>query len=173
MINRIMTPRAAALAIAAPLLFSAPALADHGKSTRSSATVSIQNGQAGLTLHVGDRGRYGYTTNYDRNYRGYHHDNSYRLKEAKRRAIRSCRRAVRDQAHYAGFREVDFDSRGRAYQIGPRGFEVTFREVEFEGRRRDFERRVSCIVRRGEVRQIDGIPQPRRRGHHKRHGYYK
>ncbi len=172
MINRIMTTRAAALAFAAPLLFTAPALADHAKSKRSSATISVQNGHAGLTLHVGDRNRYGYTTSYNHNNRGYGQGNSSRLKEAKRHAINSCRRAIRQEARYVGFREIDFDSRGRAYQIGPRGFEVTFREVEFEGRKRDFERRVSCLVRSGQVQQVNGIPQPNNRGHKRGQRHY-
>ena len=77
---------------------------------------------------------------------------------------RACRRAIRNEASYIGFRDVDFDHGRRARQIGPRGFEVTFNEVEFEGRRRDFERPVTCIVRRGDnVKRIFGIPEPGRR----------
>ena len=51
--KRIMKPRAAALALAAPLLFTAPALADSGKSSKNvRGTVSIQTGNGGLYLNI-------------------------------------------------------------------------------------------------------------------------
>ena len=53
---------------------------------------------------------------------------------------------------------------------------MTFNEGEFETRRREIERPVTCVVRRGDqVRDIWGIPEPRRRGYGKRYnqGYYK
>jgi len=168
MMNRIMKPRAAALALAAPLLLAGPALADTGKSKRSSVSVSVETGSGSLSFST--RGPNGYHLAHHRSDRSYGYDR-YELKEMKRRAKRQCRRAIRQEAHYIGFRDIDFDSRGRAYQIGPRGFEVTFREVEFEGRKREFERRVTCVVRRGEVRRIDGIPQRGKR-HHRRNSYY-
>ncbi|MCR9080701.1 MAG: hypothetical protein NXH78_16555 [Hyphomonadaceae bacterium] len=170
-----MKPRAAALALAAPLLFTAPALADQGKSsTRVNGTISIQTENGGLHLNLGDRGyrSYGYNTG-----RHYGHNNRRDVRRMKRRAIRACRRAIRAEADYLGFRDVDFDDGRYAERIGPRGFRVTFNEVEFEGRRRDFERPVTCIVRRGdEVRQIHGIPRRGDRGHRRGHrghrGYY-
>ena len=167
-----MKPRAAALALAAPLLFTAPALADQGKSSnRVSGTISVQTGNGALHLNIGDRGyaSYGYTTRH----RDYRHADRRAYRQMKRRAIRACRRAIRDEAYHLGFRDVDFDDGRYAEQIGPRGFRVTFNEVEFERRGRDIERQVTCIVRRGDyVKRIDGIPRGRR-GHHNRRGYYK
>ena len=173
MINRIMQPRAAALALAAPLLFATPALADHGKSNkRVTGSISVQTDNGALHFGYGDHG-YGSVGYSSHRHYGYSDRRSYR--QLKRRAIRACRRAIRDEAYHLGFRDVDFEHGRYAEQIGPRGFRVTFNEVEFEGRRRDFERPVTCIVRRGdEVRRIHGIPQRgqrhRNRGH--RGGYY-
>lgn len=172
MMKRIMQPRAAALALAAPLLFTAPALADHGKTSKNvSGTISIQTDNGGLHLNIGDRGyrSYGYNTN-----RHYGHGDRYygrrEVRQMKRRAIRACRQAIRAEANYLGFYDIDFDDGRYAEQIGPRGFRVTFNEVEFEGRRRDIERQVTCIVRRGDqVREIYGIPKRGQRGH--RHGH--
>ncbi len=159
-----MKSRVAALALAVPLLFTAPALADHGKSKRTSASVSINTGAAGLTLHVGNRGHNRHHNTYSR-YDGHRYN-----RDLSKHARRSCRAAILDQAHYIGFRDVDFDSRARVHQFGPRGFEVTFNEVEFEGRRREFERRVSCVVKNGRVHDIYGIPQPRSHRHNR--SYY-
>lgn len=176
MMKRIMKPRAAALALAAPLLFAAPALADHNRSDhRVTGGVTVQTGNGSLYFGVGDNGyrSYGYTTkrhrDYGYGYGHYGHDD----RKLKRRAIRACRAAIRDEAHYRGFRDVDFDRGRYAERIGPRGFRVTFHEVEFETRRRDIERPVTCIVRRGDVvKRIDGIPHRRGRDHHPRRGYY-
>jgi hypothetical protein len=172
-----MKPRAAALALAAPLLFAAPALADQGYSgKRVTGSISVQTGNGALQFNVDNRG-YG-TVGYNTN-RRYGHDGYYGDRRAhrqmKRQAIRACRRAIRDEAHYRGFRDVDFDDGRYAEQIGPRGFRVTFNEVEFETRRGDIERSVTCIVRRGDqVRDIRGIPHRGHRGHNRGHrGYYK
>jgi hypothetical protein len=176
MMKRIMKPRAAALALAAPLLFTAPALADPGNTSKSvNGSISIQTDDGALHLNLGDRGyrSYGYDT---RRYRGYgdHYGNRRDVRRMKRRAIRACRRAIRAEADYRGFHDVDFDDGRYAERIGPRGFRVTFNEVEFETRRREFERPVTCIVRRGDqVREIYGIPERRHRGHRRGHrGYY-
>lgn len=173
MIKRIMTPRAAALALAAPLLFAAPALADHGPSgKRVSGGITFTTGNGALTLNVGHHGygAVGYNTN-----QRYYGQNDYRRadRRARRTAIRACRAAIRNEAHYRGFHDVDFDDGRFVDQIGPRGFRVTFNEVEFETRRRDIERPVTCIVRRGDVvKHLDGIPYPRRNRQH-RNGYYR
>lgn len=173
MIKRIMTPRAAALALAAPLLFAMPALAHHDKpSKRVTGGITVQTGNGALHFNVGRHGHgsYGYSSN-----RRYGH-NDYRTgnREARRRAVRACRRAIRDEAHYLGFHDVDFDDGRYVEQIGPRGYRVTFNEVEFETRRRDIERPVTCIVRRGDqVRDLRGIPHRGHRGHNNRYGYYK
>jgi len=184
MMKRIMQPRAAALALAAPLLLAAPALADKGKSSkRVTGSISVQTDNGALHLNLGDRGyrSHGYTTR--------HHDYGYghnrydvnewgqtrrEVRRMKRRAIRACRSAIHSEAHHLGFYDVDFEDGRRARQIGPRGFRVTFNEVEFESRRRDIERRVTCIVRRGDiVRRIEGLPSPRGRGYRDHRGYYK
>lgn len=173
MMKRIMKPRAAALALAAPLLFAAPALADHGKShKRVTGSVSVQTQNGALHFGIGQNGygSIGYSTSRQYGYDGYRYNN----RQAKRQAIRACRRAIRNEAAYLGFRDVDFDDGRYAEQIGPRGYRVTFNEVEFEGFRRDFERPVTCIVRRGDqVRDIRGIPIPGKRGHNRRHSGYR
>ena len=171
--KRIMKPRAAALAFAAPLLFAAPALADHGThQKRVSGGVAFETSNGGFYLNIGDR-RYG-SAGYDTR-RNYGH-NTYRqsYRQLKRRAIRACRAAIRDEAYYLGFHDVDFDDGRYAEQIGPRGFRVTFNEVEFESRRRDIERPVTCIVRRGDrVVDIRGLPVRRAPRSNHRRGYYK
>ncbi|MEO1405034.1 MAG: hypothetical protein AAFV54_00905 [Pseudomonadota bacterium] len=168
-----MSTRAAALALAAPLLFAAPALADHGKSgKRVTGGVTIQTGNGALQIGLSNQGysSIGYTSNYRYGHSGYRLNN----REAKRVAVRACRRAIRREASYLGFRDVDFDDGRYAERIGPRGYRVTFNEVEFEGFRRDFERPVTCIVRGGDqVRDLRGIPIPGKRGHNRRHGGYR
>lgn len=171
-----MTLRAAALALAAPLLIATPALADNGKAAfspqKDKISVRVQNG--GITIRAGNTRRAHQPVSYrgygDYGHRGHVYLNEFGQTEQqerrlRRRAIRACRMAINQEANYIGFRDVDFESRARARQIGPKGFKVTFRAVEFEGRRRDFERPVSCVVRRGDhVKQLSGIPEPRRRG---------
>ena len=54
MMKSVMKPRAAALALAAPLLFAAPALADHGPSGKHIAGgVSVQTGNGTLQFGTG------------------------------------------------------------------------------------------------------------------------
>ncbi len=181
MINRIMTIRAAALALAAPLLFTVPAFAsDNSQTRRSGVSISIQTGNGGVYYNTGNRryGTYGQNRTYQN--RGYNRTphrssrvhgydlNRYgqsrrEVRHLKRHAIKACRRAISDEGRRIGFRDVDFDHGRRAYQIGPRGFRVTFNEVEFETRGRDYERRVTCTVRRDHVDRLDGIPQPHQR----------
>ena len=176
MIKRIMTPRAAALALAAPLLFAMPALAHHDKpSKRVTGGITVQTGNGALHFNVGRHGNgsFGYSSNRRYGYNDYRTGN----REARRRAVRACRQAIRTEADYLGFHDVDFEDGRYAERIGPRGFRVTFNEVEFEGRRRDFERPVTCIVRRGDqVREIYGIPKRGQRGNRRdqrgHRGYY-
>lgn len=174
MINRIMKPRAAALAFAAPLLFAAPALADTGHSKkRVNGSISVQTQNGNLHFGYNNRGysSIGYSTHRRVGQNRYGVDQ----RQLRQQAIRVCRRAIRNEAYQSGFRDVDFDDGRYAEPIGPHGFRVTFNEVEFEGRRRDIERPVTCIVRRGDqVREIYGIPQPRSRGSHQgRRSYHK
>ena len=92
----------------------------------------------------------------------YGYQDRYRTRELRRDAIRACERAVRYESQSLGFHRVRLDDVERVRQIGPRGFVISA-EFEFEGRRRDFERDVSCTVRRGRVVDIDNLP--RRRGY--------
>ena len=186
MINRVMKSKAAVLALAAPLLLTAPALADHGRrDSDTTLSVSIGNANGGVTLSTGSRGNVivaGHNDRYGRYNRRDYGFNEYGQTERESRrlrrdAARACRRAIVNEASYIGFRDVDFDDGRHVRQIGPYGFQVTFHEVEFEGRRRDFERPVTCIVRGGQVRRIEGIPQPGHRGrgydrHRGHRGYY-
>lgn len=133
---------------------------------------------ASLTIQLGSNSHNGHYHQAKHNSHTRRHGNEYgqsrrEVKHLERDAVRACRRAVRDQAYNIGFRDVDFDDGWRARQIGPRGFRVHLNEVEFEGRRRDLERGVTCIVRRGEVRSVEGLPQPGRRGYQRnaRHSY--
>ncbi|MEM9586882.1 MAG: hypothetical protein AAGA03_06340, partial [Planctomycetota bacterium] len=173
MMKAIMKPRAAALAFAAPLLFAAPALADNGRANKGvTGSVTFQNGAGALTFDIGQNGlrsnvhhrhgSYGH-----RNYRHYGHDDYQQSnRQARRTAIQACRRAIRREANYIGFHDVDFERGRYAERIGPRVYRVTFNEVDFEGRLLDFERRVSCFVRRGDrVVDIQGIPVPGRYRH--------
>ncbi|GAB5457294.1 MAG: hypothetical protein Hens3KO_03240 [Henriciella sp.] len=163
-----MTARVAALAVAAPLLFIAPALADSDKSRRGGATLSINTSNGSLSYSTGHN-HYSYDRHdYYRHDRG-HQQNRWgqrkkETKRLKRNAARACSRAIRDEAYHRGFRDVDFDDGKRVSQLGPRSFRVRFNEVEFENRRRDIESRVTCVVRRGYVAEIRGIPQ---RGKHR------
>ena len=149
MLKRMTSVGAVAVALAASTLLAAPASADPYRT-----------------------GAY-----YADGYRDYRHNvNEWGQprkmeRRMKRRAARACRAAIRDEAYRIGFRDVDFDEGRRVRQIGPRGFRVYFPEVEFEGRRREIERGVSCIVRRGHVRRLHGIPEPGRR-HQRRYRHY-
>ena len=185
MMKRIMTPRAAAVAFAASALVATPALADpsHGKKhnhdqrhVSGALQVDIGNGLS-VTLANGgwDHGYYG-----QRGSRHYGYQDRRRLKELRREAIRACKRAVRYESRNRGFRRVYLDDVERVRQIGPRGF-VVRAEFEFEGRRRDFERDVTCTVRRGRVVDISNLPRSRgnrNRGYgynnygHNGYGYY-
>lgn len=175
-----MKSRAAALALAAPLLFAAPALADNGKANkRVTGGITVQTGNGALHFGVGHNGysSVGYTT---KRYNGYNtrYNSRHTNRQAKRQAIQACRQAIRQEAHHRGFRDIDFDDGRYAERIGPRGYRVTFNEVEFENRRRDIERPVTCIVRGGDrVSDIRGIPNTRNRGqggqNRRNNGYYK
>ena len=174
MMKRIMTTRAAAVAFAASALFAAPALADPVKKSHKAnqterhasaavqfdigdgLSVTLANDNWGLASHNGHYG-YGYGNN---RYNGY--NNRQRLKKLRRRAIRSCSEAVKYAAHQRGFRRVYLEDVERVKQIGPQGFLIRA-EFEFEGRRRDFDREITCEVRRGRVVDIDNLP--RARGH--------
>lgn len=155
MMNRIMTSGAAAVALAASALFALPAAAD---TPVVKATVATRIGDnSALFLQVGHDG-HDYrpaTYSYNGPYRGYRMNERDRL---SREAIRACRSGIQREARRLGYRDVDFDSRAWAQPIGRAGYTVRFREVEFEGRRHEFERSVSCTVRRGRVTDIDGLP---------------
>lgn len=170
MMKPIRTFGAAVVALAAPALLAAPAAAD---ARGSVAKVETRLGDdTKLTLAIGSAG-------YDSHRRddGYRRGDGYRggdyrrdlnqwgqsdweVRELTRDAVQSCRQAVRQEARYLGYREIDFDDDRRVRQVGPRGFVVTFDEVEFEGRHREREARVTCEIRRGGVVSVEGLPRP-------------
>jgi len=158
--NRIMTSGVAAVALAASALIALPAAAD-APAVRAGVATSLGDNST-LFIEIGHGGAdyrpaaYGYGHDRDRGY-----SQSYRR---SRDAIRACRAGIKHEARRTGFLDVDFDSRAWAQRIGRRDYQVRFREVEFEGRRREFERSVTCTVRDGRVTWIDGMPQPGGRG---------
>lgn len=147
MMKRIMTTGGAAVALAASaFLFAPPAAADHG-AHRSGKSYHSHGGR----YRSDDHGRYANT------------------RQLRRNAVRTCRRAIRDEGYYKGFHDIDFEDR-RVRQVGPAGFIVRY-ETEFEGRRREFERNVYCEVRRGRIVALEGIPQPGRYRQKRRYGH--
>ncbi|MEL6258751.1 MAG: hypothetical protein AAFQ67_06825 [Pseudomonadota bacterium] len=186
MMKGIMISGSVAAALAASAILAPEAAAQRGDRDQRRAERAAQaqiddffgrdrelrGGPRGEVIVDVDRAKRGRHDPYGKPYRhGYRPDAVYygaSLKELRRNAARQCRRAIRREARYIGFRDVDFDGR-RIKQIGPRGFAVTF-DTEFEGRRREFDRYVTCVVRRGEVRRIEGVPRPGRR-HGKHYGY--
>lgn len=155
MMNCIMRSGAAALALAASALFALPAAAD-SPAAQARVTTRVA-GTSALFVQVGFDGRDYRPVTYSA--RG--SAPAYRMNETDRlgrKAIQICRSSIQREARRRGYRDVDFDSRAWAQQIGPAGYKVRFREVEFEGRRHDVERSVSCTVRQGRVSDIDGLP---------------
>ena len=178
MMNRIMTPRVAALAFAALPLTPAPALADRParSAPAASAGLEVSLGETAslyvLAGHEHDRWRGRHGRAYRSNPWG---QSRWQVRRLKRDALQRCSAAIERRGYRFGFRDVDIDDDFRIRQLGPRGFRIRFDEVEFEGRRREFERDVTCTVRHGHVVSVDGLPQPGRRGYSHRagsgHGY--
>jgi len=171
MMKKIMNVRVAAVALAASALIAAPAMADPARG--SIAQLETRLGATGLSIQIGHKaptGRHG-------RYRANQWGQSLRQeRQLRRNAVQACRAAISRTAWRAGFHDVDFDDDRRIQQIGPNGFRIRFDDVEFENRRRERERDVTCLVRRGQVARLDGIPQTgqaRNRGQngHSRYGY--
>ena len=154
--NHVMTSGAAAVALAASAFLTLPAAAD-SLPVRAAVATSIGDNST-LFIEVGHDGSDYRPAAYSYRgaTRGYTPNASDRM---SRDAIQACRAGIRREARRLGYRDVDFDSRAWAQPIGRNGYTVRFREVEFEGRRHEFERSVSCTVRRGNVTDIDGIPR--------------
>ena len=153
--NRIMTYGVAAVALAASALIALPAAAD-APAVRAGIATSLGHNST-LFIEIGHGG-----TDYRPASYSYGHDRGRGYSQADRRsrdAIQACRAGIRHEARRIGFRDVDFDSRAWAQRIGRGDYQVRFREVEFEGRRREFERSVTCTVRNGRVTWIDGMPR--------------
>lgn len=173
--KRVMNIRVAAVAVAASALIIAPAFAE-GPSVRAQFDTELADGRSGLSIQIGH--------NSHRDYRqsrrhGYGNGHGYganewgqtrrEIRRLRRSAVRQCRQVINQEAWRIGLRDVDYEEgrRGKdVRQIGRRGFRIHFNDVEFEGRRRDFERDVSCTVRRGEVVRLNGMPERGR--HHRR-----
>ena len=161
MMNHVMTSGAAAVALAASTLIALPAAADSppvragiATSIGDNSTLFIEVGHGGDDYRPAAYSYRGATRGYAPNYRD----------RMSREAIQACRAGIKYEARRAGYRDVDFDSRAWAQPFGRNGYTIRFREVEFEGRRREFERSVTCTVRDGRVTWIDGMPQPGGRG---------
>lgn len=157
MMKPIKTLGAAVVALAAPALFTLPAAAD----TRGAvAQVETRLGNdTTLTLAIGSTSHDRYGRDYRRGLNEWG-QTDWEVRELRRDAEQVCRRAIRQEARYLGYSDVDFDDDLRIRQVGARGFFVTFHEVEFESRKRDVETRISCEIRRGDVVAIDGLPRP-------------
>lgn len=157
MMKPIRTLGAAVVALAAPALITLPATADTG----ALAKIETQIGSgARLTLAIGSSGYDSHRPNDYRRGLNQYGQTDREVRELSRDARQACRQAVRTEARYLGYRDVDFDDDQRVRQVGPRGFIVSFDEVEFEGRRADRETRVTCEIRRGDVVSVAGIPRP-------------
>jgi hypothetical protein len=155
MMKHVMTSGAAAVAFAASALIALPASAD-SPPVRAAIATDLGDNSA-LFIEVG-HGGYDYRPA-AYSYRGATHGYTPNYRDRmSREAIQACRKGIRQEARRMGFRDVDFDSRAWAQPFGRGGYTVRFREVEFEGRRHDFERGVSCTVRRGRVTDIQGVP---------------
>ena len=171
MMKRIMTSRVAALALAAIPLTTAPALADAPARTQTALSgVSLSLGDASFYVSIGNdrwRGRNG------RQYRrGQYGQSPWEVRQLRQDAMQRCAGAIQRQGYRAGFRDVDIDDDLRVRQTGYRDFVIRFDDVEFEGRRRDRESDVTCVVRDYTVVSLSGLPQAGRggwdRGHHDR-----
>ncbi|WP_143435524.1 hypothetical protein [Henriciella aquimarina] len=167
-----MTSRVAALALAASPLIALPAMADAPATTAQTAL-------GGLSLSVGDAAFYvsvGHDRWRGRNGRHYRPNpwgqRPWEVRRLRRDALQRCAGAIQRQGYRIGFRDVDIDDDVRVRQIGPKGFRVRFDDVEFEGRRRAFDRDVSCTVRRGQVVDLDGLPRPGHRGYDRGRGHH-
>ena len=158
--NRIMTSGVAAAAFAASALFALPAAADPPAAQAKFVTRAGDDARLVVRVDHRDRGDAYRTASYSR--RGYQGaPSNWQTQRLRRAAIQACRAGIGREARRIGYRDIDFDSRGWARQIGPQGFRVHFNEIEFEGRRHEFERSVTCTVRHGRVTDIDGIPHAR------------
>ena len=165
MMNRIMTSGVAAVALAASALFALPAAADGPAARATIATKVGDNTRLVVSVGHNDQRDVAYRDRDMRDSRYGYGRNAWgqtqrQADQLSRVAIQACRQDVQRSARYAGFRDVDFDSRSWTDQIGPNGFTVHFREVEFErGHGRDINRPVTCTVRQGRVVDIDGMPR--------------
>ena len=149
-----------------------------GNYGRRNDTYRRRNGSYGNRGYTGRNDRYRRTGHGDRYGRNDRYDvnewgqTRWEIRELKREAIRTCRRAVNNQAYNIGYDDVEFNQRGRARQTGPYRFKVYIEHVQFEQRRRHghIDRNINCDVKRGNVRRVRGMP---RQGYGDRHnGYY-
>ena len=163
-----MNLRVAAVALAASALIAAPAVADPVRGAVLELNKRLSN-NTGLTIQVAHNSGHSHrNTRRANHYRVNEWGQSQReVRQLRLHATQACRRAITRQAYSIGFRDVDFDDDRRVRQIGPNGFRINFDEVEFESRRRDLERGVTCTVRGGKVRQLDGIPPAGKRAVHR------
>jgi len=154
--------RVLAVALAAPMLFAAPAAAQSLERT----ITRIETPLPGVSVQLSSQ-RYSARDDFrGPSWRGL---NEWRQTERevhalRRDAVHACRAAVRQEGRRLGYRKVDIDDDLRVRQLGPTSFQVRFDEVEFESRRRDIERRVTCETQRGRVTALHGLPRPAQGG---------
>lgn len=171
MINRIIKPRAAILAFAAIALFTTPAYAERGDRNHN------RHNQNGVSITVSTDLAGNYNTRHNSRHNARHH-NQYgdrftrrEQRQMRRQAIRACRQGIRYDVSQTRFRNAHFGEVHNVERIGPRGYRVTV-HTHIDGRRRSFDRDVTCTVRRGELRRIEGLDLPRRRNRGRGHNYH-
>jgi|JI10StandDraft_1071094.scaffolds.fasta_scaffold538254_2 hypothetical protein len=158
MMKPIKTLGAAVVALAAPALLTLPASADTRGAVAQIETRLSEN--TTLTLALGSSGYDTYRGDVYRRGLNRWGQSDREVRELVRDATQACRQAIRQEARYAGYRDVDFDRDGYVRQVGRFGFVIDFDDVEFEDRKWDREASVTCEVRRGDVIAIEGIPRP-------------
>ncbi len=177
MMNRIMSLRVAAVALAAPALFALPAAAqnayradpykahDAGKSSHAHDDRDMRHAR-----HGGRDDPYRDARKPGRYDDPYRHGYAGHERARQRDALRQCHTAIKRKAHYLGYRDVDFERDYEVNRVGRAGFNVLLRGVEVEDRYRQVAGDVYCTIRRGEVVDIDVRTYPARgRYHHGPH----
>ena len=160
--KRIVNTRVVAVALAASALIAAPAVADPVRGTIARLETGLGSNTS-LVVQLGARNAHDFRYQGRRSYAVNQWGQSRReVQQLRQNALRECRAEIGRVAWRIGYRDVDFDDDRRIRQIAPYGFRITYDDVEFEGRRREYERDVSCVVRRGDVTRLEGISEPGR-----------
>ncbi len=167
--KRIMPLGVAAAAIAASLLFAAPASAEPVAQSFTKTETADHRGYTSRddddSGHYRDRRDDRYGRDHRRVSRNAFGQTRWEAQELRREALDACHTSIARVAWRGGFRDVDFDDDRRVYQYARYGFTVRFDDVEFERYNgRENEREITCVFDRGEVVRLDGLPERRGRG---------